>query len=115
MVQKDCVQELTDHINQVVESGSIQFTYETESDGKIPFFDALIVKKDDGSVKLLIYREPTHTDQYLNYKSHHPVHQKMGVIRTLFDRKDRIMTEDDGKQQEEEKVVRVLKNCGYPQ
>ena len=40
----------------------------------------------------------------------------MGVIRTLFDRKDRIVTEDDGKQQEGGKVVRVLKNwCGYPQ
>ena len=60
---------------------------------------------------------PTHTDQYLDYKSHHPLHPKMGVIRTLFDRKDR--TEDDEKlQEEEEKVVRALKhvkNCGYPQ
>ena len=97
-----CIQKLTDHINQVDKSGSIQFTYETESDGKIPFLDTLIVKKEDGSVKLLIYRKPTHTDQYLNYKSHHPLHQKMGVIRTLFDRKDRIVTEDDDKLQEEE-------------
>ena len=29
--------------------------------------------------------------------------------------KDRIVTEDDDKLQEEEKVVRALKNCGYPQ
>ena len=84
-------------------------------DGKIPFLDILIVKKEDGSVKLLTYRKPTHTDQYLNYKSHHPLHQKMGVIRTLFDKKDRIVTEDDDKIQEGGKVVHALQNCGYPQ
>ena len=39
----------------------------------------------------------------------------MGVIRTLFDRKDHIVTEDGDKQQKEEKIVRALKNCGYPQ
>ena len=39
----------------------------------------------------------------------------MGVIRTLLDRKERIVNEDDDKLQEEEKVVRALKNCGYPQ
>ena len=82
---------------------------------KNPFLDTLIVKKEDGSVKLLIYRKLTHTEQYINYKSHHPLHQKMGVIRTLFDKKDRIVTEDDDRLQEEEKVVRALKNCGYPQ
>ena len=84
IVNKDCVEKLTDHINKVDKSGSIKFTYEKESEGKVPFLDTLIVKKEDGSVKLLVYRKPTHTDQYLNYESHHPLHHKLGVQYQAF-------------------------------
>ena len=71
IVRKDIVQKLTDHIKTIDESESIRFTYEEETEGKLPFLDTLIVKKEDGTVKLLVYRKPTHTYQYLNYKSHH--------------------------------------------
>ena len=37
------------------------------------------------------------------------------TLSSEFDRKDRIVTEDDDKHQEEQKVVRALKTCGYPQ
>ena len=83
IVNKDCVEDLTDHINKVDESGSIKFTFEKESDGKLPFLDTLIVRKEDGSLKLLVYRKPTHTDQYLNYESHHPLHQKLGCHQDI--------------------------------
>ena len=114
IVNKDCVEDLTDHINKVDGSGSIKFTFEKESEGKLPFLDTLIVRKEDGSLKLLVYRKPTHTDQYLNYESHHPLHQKLGVIRTLFDRKNNIVTEEDDKREEEKKVREALETCGYP-
>ena len=39
IIKKDTVEELTDHLNQVDETNSIKFTYEQESDGKIPFLD----------------------------------------------------------------------------
>ena len=108
------VQKLTDHINQADKAGSIEFTYEQESDGSLPFLDTLIVRKTDGTIKLQVYRKPTHTDQYLNYQSHHPVHQKLGVVRTLMDRKDHIVTEEEDKINEEKKVEKALKICGYP-
>ena len=114
VVHKECVDELTDHLNQIDKSGSIKFTYEKETDGKIPFLDTLIVKKEDGTVKLLVYRKPTHTDQYLNYGSHHPLHQKLGVIRTLYDRMNKVITEDEDKKVEEIHVQHALENCGYP-
>ena len=87
VIKSGTTQKLTDHLNTVDPTGSIKFTHEEESEGKIPFLDTLIVRKPDGTVKLLVYRKKTHTDQYLNFDSQHPLHQKLGVIRTLMDRK----------------------------
>ncbi|XP_072043043.1 uncharacterized protein [Amphiura filiformis] len=87
---------------------------EEEDQGKIPFLDTLIVRKEDGSLKLLVYRKKTHTDQYLNFQSQHPLHQKLGVIRTLMDRMDNIVTEEEDKKEEEIKIRTALAECGYP-
>ncbi|XP_072041401.1 uncharacterized protein [Amphiura filiformis] len=114
IVNKDQVDDLTEHLNQSDPTGNIKFTYEKEQEGKIPFLDTLNVRKPDGSVKLLVYRKVTHTDQYLNFKSHHPLHQNLGVIRTLFDRMNSIITEDADKKLEEVKIKEALIRCGYP-
>ena len=90
MVKKHQIERLTEHINEADETNSIKFTYEAENEGQIPFLDTLIVRRNDGSVKLLVYRKKTHTDQYLNFESHHPLHQKLGVVRTLLDRCDTV-------------------------
>ena len=95
-------------------TGSIKFTHEEESDGKIPFLDALIVREEDGAVKIKVYRKKTHTDQYLNFKSHHPLHQKMGVVRTLLERSDNLVTTEEDRHLEEEHVTQALAKCGYP-
>ena len=114
IVNKDQVDNLTDHLNQTDPTDSIKFTYEKESNNSIPFLDTLIVRKPDGSVKLLVYRKATHTDQYLNFSSHHPIHHKLGVVRTLLDRMNSVVTEDKDKELEEEKIRSALSRCGYP-
>ena len=35
-------------------------------------------------VKFYNYRKQTHTDRYLNYRSHHTVHVKRGIIKSLY-------------------------------
>ena len=80
------VDNLTEHLNQVDQTSNFKFTHEQEKDGQIPFLDTLIVRKEDGTVKLLVQRKKPHTDQYLNFASHHPLHHKLGVVRTLIDR-----------------------------
>ena len=65
--------------------------------------------------KLSIYRKPTHTNQYLQFQSHHPLHQKLGVVRTLLDRKDNIVTEEEDRQEEDNNIKQALNQCGYPQ
>lgn len=41
-----------------------------------------------GSLKIEVYRKPTHTDQYLLFDSHHPHEHKLGVIITLHHQAD---------------------------
>ena len=80
----------------------------------MPFLDTLLVRKEDGTVKLLIYRKKTHTDQYLNFNSHNPLHQKLGVIRTLMDRCNTVVTEETDREQETEHIKQALSRCNYP-
>ena len=106
-------QEFTDHLNNL--DPDIKFTTEGEQDRSLPFLDTLTVIQDDGSIRVKIYRKPTHTDQYLNFSSNHPLDHKLGVIRTLFHRADSIITDPQDKNHEREHVKQALTKCGYPQ
>ncbi|XP_019627820.1 PREDICTED: uncharacterized protein LOC109472449 [Branchiostoma belcheri] len=112
IVKKGVHQDLTDHLNNIDPTGSIQFTHEEEKDNTLPFLDTLLVRKGDGTVKLLVYRKSTHTDQYLNFKSHHPLHQKLGVIRTLMDRCNSVVTEEEDKERETQHIRRASSDVG---
>jgi len=46
-------------------------------------------------VKLLVYRKKSHTDQYLNFISHHPLNHKLAVVRMLLERCYSIVMEED--------------------
>ncbi len=83
--------------NTIDTTGSIQFTYEEEVNGAMPFLDTLMKNEQDGSITFTVYRKPTHTDQYLHFKSHHPLHQKLGVVRPLLDRCKTVVTKDEDK------------------
>ena len=90
------------------ETNSIKFTHEEEeAEGTISFLDNLLVREESGEVKLLIFRKNTHTNQYLNFSSHHPLHQKMGVIRTLLDRCETLVTEEEDKRKGSSSEMRV--------
>ncbi len=113
-IKKGTEETLTKHLNTVDPTGSIQFTYEGEEDGKMPFLDTLLVRKETGEVKILVYRKSTHTDQYLSFESHHPLNHKLGVIRTLLDRCNEIVTEEEDRNAEIQHVKTALERCGYP-
>ena len=93
VVRKGCEQELAEHLNSIDTAGSIKFTYEEENDKSLPFLDTLMERKEDGTLKFLIYGKKTHADQYLNFSSHPPLHQKLGVIKPLLDRCNNIVSE----------------------
>ena len=68
---------LTQHLKMVDNTGCIKFTHETEDQGKIPFLDTLIVRRDDGRVTIQVYRKPTHTNQYFSYDVANPLVHKL--------------------------------------
>ncbi|XP_072025152.1 uncharacterized protein [Amphiura filiformis] len=110
IVNKGSAEPLTEHLNQIDKTGNIKFTFETEKTKQIPFLDTLIVKKPNGSIKLLVYRKATHTDQYLHFQSHHPLQHKLSVIRTLMDRKDKVVTEEKDRELEERSLGKDKEN-----
>ena len=115
VIKRGKVEEWSTHLNSMDPTGSIKFTYEEETNNTIPFLDALLERRLDGSVKVQVYRKKTHTNQYLAFTSHHPLHQKMGVARTLLNRCEEIVTEQIDREKERDTIKTALKTCGNPE
>ena len=114
VIKRGKVNEWSAHLNSMDSTGSIKFTHEIETDNTIAFLDTLLERKEDGSVKVKVYRKKTHTNQYLAFDSHHPLHQKLGVPRTLLNRCEEIVTEEEDRKEERNTIKNALNICGYP-
>ena len=70
---------------------NIKFTMEEESNGELAFIDTLL-KRNNGKIAVLVYRKPTHTDQYLHYSSHHQASCKESAVSSLLNKAYSIIT-----------------------
>ena len=86
---------------------------EREDNNQLAMLDTLIHRKEDSSTKITIYRKPTHTVPYLLMDSHHPLQPKLGVIRTHMHRAETLVTEEEDKVVEIEKIRKALGVCRY--
>lgn len=113
IMNKDDVTSFHNHLN--AQDPNIKFTIERGGPGGLPFLDTLNVIQEDGSIDVSVYRKATHTDQYLDFNSHHPPQHKASVVRTLYGRATKIPSTDSNKAKEEKHVFMTLntKN-GYP-
>ena len=101
------------HINSV--DPAIRFTVEdNKEDGSIPFLDTIVKPEVDGSLPITVYRKPTHTDQYLQWDSHHHLSAKFSVIQTLSHRAFTMCSNPELLQKEKEHLRKALTNCKYP-
>ena len=88
-----------DHLNSL-QPGVICFTHEMEKDNALPFLEVLVKRNKDGCLSTSIYRKPTHTDQLLNFDSHHPLSSKRSVVSSLSKRCNLIPSTTEARTQE---------------
>ena len=106
-------QAFLDHINSI--NSAIKFTMEgTQGNGAIPFLDTLVTPLADNSLPFKVYHKPTHTDQYLQWDSHHSLSAKYSVIGTLTHRAKVVCTDPELIQGEINHLGTALGECKYP-
>ena len=94
---------------------AIQFIVENSKEyGAIPFLDTIVKPENDGKLSISVYRKPTHTDQYLEWNSHHHLSTKYSVISTLTHRAKTVFINPKLFQKEMEHLRKALTNCNYP-
>ena len=103
------LENFSHHTNNLHQN--IKFTMEEESNGELAFLDTLL-KWNNGEISGLIYRKPTHTDQYLRYSFHHQTSCKESVASSLFNRAYSIITNKDDLLKENARIKQVLKENG---
>ena len=62
---------------------------------------------------MLLYRKPTHTDQYLAHDSRHPKSVKRGVVKCLYDRTKYLITKPSVISKEKKHSSSVLVSNRY--
>ena len=106
-------QGFVQHINSV--DPAIRFTVEdNKEDGSITFLDTIVKPEADGTLSITVYRKPTHTDQYLQWDSHHHLSAKFSVIHTLSHWASTVCSKPELLQQEKDYLRKVLTKCKYP-
>ena len=94
---------------------AIKFTVEDyKEDGSIPFLDTIVKPEVDGSLSITVYRKPTHTDQYLQWDSHHNLSAKFSVINTLSHRAQTVCSNPELLKKEKNISGRLSLNASIP-
>ena len=85
-----------------------------KEDSSIPFLDTIVKPEADGNLSITVYREPTHTDQYLQWDIHHYLSAKFSVINTLSHRAQMVCSNPELLCKEMDHLRNPLTQCKYP-
>ena len=113
VVRKGCEQELTEHLNSIDTTGSIKFTYEEKNNNSMPFLDTVMIRKEDGTVKLVSVPEEVAHRPISELHVSPSVTPQTGVIKMLLDRCN-IVSDPEYREKEVEHITKALERCGYP-
>ncbi len=76
--------------------------------------DTWSIISNDGSIRTKVFRKKTHTDQYLNFNSNHPLEHKCRVAWTLLHHATMVVSDPAELQKEKDHIRNVLHLNGYP-
>jgi hypothetical protein len=68
----------------------------------------------DGKSTVEVYRKPTHTGRFLDFRSHNPMQHKKAVASSLYRRALLLPTRSEQSEKEIQWVTGTLKTNGYP-
>ena len=90
---------------------NIQFTYELETNNKLAFLNVFLIRNKETAV----YRKPTNSDIYLNWKLFSPSSWKRGTLKTIIRRVYLICSTPDYLQEELEHIAYAFEKFNnYP-
>ena len=126
ILKREYSEEFTEHLNSI-NPENIQWTSEGEGTNVIPtsnpeeteterilaFLDTETIIQGDNSIKTRVYTKKTHTNQYLNFNSNHPLDHKKSVVRTLLHRADTLISNEEDRQEEIKQIQTALQLNGY--
>ena len=93
---------------------SIQFTAEKETNGQLSFLDVCVSRSNTGGLNTAVYRKPTASDTYIRNSSNHAASIKVGIIRNLARRAEKISSTKETETRERERLKSIFKHHGYP-
>lgn len=109
---EEALDSFLQHLNSL--HPSIQFTMEKQDEHQsLAFLDILLTKTESGTLAHSVYRKPTHTDRYLNYRSFHHPKIKSSVCNSLI-RRAHSICDDEHLNGELTHLRNVLQQNGYP-
>ena len=79
-----------------------------------PFLGIIIKPEVDGTLSITVFRKPTHTDQYLQWDSHHHLLAKFSVIHNLSHRVQTVCSSPELLHKEKAHLRNALTQCKYP-
>ena len=80
----------------------------------MPFLGILVTPTQNEIQITSVYRNPTHTDQYMHWDSHHQMGAKYGVIKTLTHRVKTVLSIPELLRTELQHIRQVFTKCKYP-
>ncbi|XP_055645147.1 uncharacterized protein LOC129781412 [Toxorhynchites rutilus septentrionalis] len=92
---------------------SITFTCEKEQDGKLPFLDLEITRKEDNTLKFGIHRKPTSTNRFITSDSNHFGGQKQAAFHSMAHRLYNVPMEKEEFSKEKEQIYKAATVNGY--
>jgi hypothetical protein len=91
----------------------IQFTFEIEENGRIPFLVVMVERYIDILV-FDVYRKPTSTQRYIITDSFHPQYHKKAVFNSMAYRMCNFQLSPQNYEHEKKKIFEIGRVNGYP-